>query len=158
MVDDNLKLPQEKIHCYQSEYKNAGEGLQNVGKAFEDWGATLTNHSIQAAYAIIAANWIVHGDAQTVLGNTWSKLSLVLVFIFLGLNLLATRWMIKWHYEQYLYADANPERWKKDFERSKMEQTAWPYTKRIQRLGVWLRRLKVWAPVMAAVLFIVSLF
>lgn len=92
------------------------------------------------------------------LGNTWSKLSLALVFIFLGINLLATRWMIKWHYEQHLYADANPEQWEIDFEKSKTGQTAWPYTEKIQNLGVWLRRLKVWAPVMAAVLFIVSLF
>ncbi len=158
MVGDNVKLPQEKNICYQSEYESAGEGLKQVGKAFDDWCAILTRHSIQAAYAIIAANWIVHGNTQTVLGNTWSKLSLALVFIFLGLNLLATRWMIKWHYKQYLYADANPERWEKEFEKSKTRQTAWPYTEKTQNLGVWLRRLKVWAPVIATVFFIVSLF
>ncbi|MBA7644511.1 hypothetical protein ES703_52255 [subsurface metagenome] len=158
MGDDNMKLPQEIRNCYQSEYKDAGEGLKQISKAFDDWCAILTRHSIQAAYAIIAANWAVHGNAQTVLDNVWSKLSLASVFIFLSLNLLATRWMIKLHYKHCLYADADPQQWKKDFEDSKARQTAWPYTEKIQNLGVWLRRLKIWAPVLAAVLFIISLF
>jgi hypothetical protein len=157
VVDDNMEIKKE-YKSHESEFGSAGEGLKEVGSAFNDWSAILTSHSIQAAYAIIAANWLVHGNAQTVLGNTWSKWSLALVFIFLGLNLLATRWMIKWHYKQYMYADADPERWEKGFEKSKTEQTPWPYTKKIQNIGVWLRELKVWAPVAATILFIISLF
>ena len=44
-----VKLPQEKNNCYQSEYESAGEGLKQVGKAFDGWCAILTRHSIQAA-------------------------------------------------------------------------------------------------------------
>ncbi|MFH1956986.1 MAG: hypothetical protein ABIJ15_00740 [bacterium] len=142
----------------QNRFKNAEEALKKLGQDFNDWCSILTTHSMQAAYAIIAANWAVHGNAQKILNNCCSKWSLVVVFLFLGVNLLATKWMIHKHYKQFLYAEENSERWEKEFRENKGKRTFWPYTKCIEYLGIALRWLKVGAPVIAALLFILSLF
>ncbi len=142
----------------QSEYATAGEGLKKLGQAFDDWASILTTHSVQASYAIIAANWAVHSNANAILANCYSKWSLVVILSFLGLNLLCTQLMIRMHYQQYLYAEKDSKRWQKEFEETRGKRAYWPYTKGIEHLGIFMRWLKVWAPVISTFLFIVSLF
>ncbi|MBN2438511.1 MAG: hypothetical protein JXL20_07905 [Deltaproteobacteria bacterium] len=142
----------------KGEFNNEGEALEKIGQDFNDWCFILTSHSLQAAYAIIAANWAVHGTAQEILGNWFSKWSMVFVFLFIGVNLLATRWMICMHYRQFLYAEEDPARWAKEFQESRGKRSFWPYTKKIEYLGIMLRGIKTWAPVLAALLFVLSLF
>jgi hypothetical protein len=141
-----------------SEFTSAGEALKKLGQDFNDWCSILTTHSIQAAYAIIAANWAVHRTTDAILNNSFAKWSLVIVFVFLGANLIGTRWMIRMHYDQFIYAEKDAERWKKEFEESRGKRCFWPYTKGIEHLGVFMRELKIWAPVIGATLFVLSLF
>lgn len=142
----------------QSEFITAGEALKKLGQDFNDWSSILTTHSVQASYAIIAANWAVHSNANSILANCFSKWSLVIILSFLGLNLLCTQLMIHMHYRQYLYAEKNSERWQKEFIETRGTRTYWPYTKNIEHLGIFMRWLKVWAPVISTFLFIISLF
>ena len=138
-------------------FESAGKALGELQTAFNDWGSILTTHSLQAAYAVIAANWAVHGATKKILDNCWSKWSLTIVLVFLGINLLATRCMVRLHYKQHLYAGENPNQWQREYEQSKGKRY-WPYTKCIEYLGVALRELKAWGPVIGAFLFVLSLF
>jgi len=137
------------------EFSSAGEALKKLGQDFNDWSSILTSHSVQLAYAIIAANWAIHGSTQSLLDNWLAKLSMAVILFYLGANLLTTRCMVGMHYNQYLYADKNPDRWQKEFEENKR---FWPYTERIEYLGVGMRFFKVWLPIIAAVLLIFSLY
>jgi len=138
-------------------FNSAGEAKEELQTAFNDWGSILTSHSIQIAFAIIAANWAVHGSARVILANCWSKWSMAIVLGFLGLDLLATRLMIWLHYKQILYSEEDVERWNKEYDQAKGKRY-WPYTKGIENLGRIFRELKACAPVSAAILFIISLF
>ena len=153
--EDKIPKNENFVGNDQSVFITAGEALKKLGQDFNDWSSILTTHSVQASYAIIAANWAVHSDANAILVNCYSKWSLV---IFLGLNLLCTQLMIRMHYRQYIYAEKDSERWQKEFKETRGKRTYWPYTKNIEHLGVFMRWLKVWAPVISAFLFIISLF
>ena len=142
----------------QGEFKTAGDALKKLGQDFNDWGSILTKHSIQAAYAVIAANWAVHGNAQNIINNSYAKASLVIVFLFLGINIFASGWMIRMHFNQYLHGEESSKRWETEFKKSRSKRTFWPYTKGIEYLGRALRLVKIWAPIIAAALFIFSLF
>jgi preprotein translocase subunit SecG len=138
-------------------FDDAGEALKEVEQAFDDWCSILTSHSLNATYAVIAANWAVHGNHQAILHNGWSKSSMTVALVFLGLNLLMTWWMSRLHDEQSSYAGRDPKRWEKEF-KEKSEDPYWPYTKWITNVGRALRALKVWMPIIAALFLIISLF
>ena len=135
--------------------ESPGAGTKEVQDAFNAWCEILTAHSLQASYAIIAANWAVHRGLDAILGNAWAKWSMAVVVAFLGFNLLATGWMAYLHYRQMLYAGDDSQRWEREYQQ---ELRYWPYTKKIENLGCILRVVKVVAPCAAAVLFVISLF
>ena len=83
---------------------------------------------------------------------------MAIIIGFLGLNLLCTRWMTLLYKERCEYANINKERWEKEFNEAATASSPWPYTKLIENLGFLLRMLKTWAPVIAGILFILSLF
>jgi len=138
-------------------FKTSGEAKKELQTSFDKWSSILTTHSIQIAFAIIAANWAVHGSASAILSNDWSKGSLVIILGFLGLDLLITR-LITWLlYKRILYAEKNVDRWNKEYIKAKGKRY-WPFTKSIEYIGLAFRELKVWAPILAAIFFIISLF
>lgn len=149
---------QEMDNLETSRYKNAGEALAQLNTDFNEWCSILTSHSLQTAYAVIAANWAVHGTAHKILENSWSTWSLALVFAFLGFNLVTTRCMIWLHFRQYMHAEEDNERWKAEFKASQNKRSPWPYTKSIEFLGKALRNVKLAIPLLAALFFIISLF
>ena len=58
-----------------SEFTSAGEALKKLGQDFNDWCSIFTTHSIQAAYAIIAANWAVHRTTDAILNNSFADIN-----------------------------------------------------------------------------------
>ena len=138
-------------------FKNADEVTGQLNQDFNDWCSILTTHSLQASYAIIGANWAVHGTASNILDNSFSKFSMLLIIVFLVLNIFANSWMIHLHHRRFIYAEENTNRWKVEFNQSKGKRY-WPYTKLIENLGVVHRFLKTFIPIIAALLFILSLF
>ncbi|OVE74484.1 hypothetical protein BVX94_00100 [bacterium B17] len=139
-------------------FKTAGEALDRLGRDFNDWSEILTTRSIQAAYALIAANWAVHSSVDAILQNIWAKRSLVSVFVFLGLNLVLSYFITGSLYRQYYRAESNLDAWEKEYEKSNKQPSAWPYTKTSEILGAALRAIKVWMVVLATLFFLVSLF
>ncbi len=141
-------------------FNSSGEAAKELQEGFNDWSSILTKHSIEATLATIAANWAVHGNAQTILSNVWSKWSLAIAIGFLGINLLGSGWMTYLYNQRRRYADDNQDRWETEFQEAGKitKSTPWPYTDLIQGLGSVTRFLKVTVPMIAALLFIVSLF
>jgi hypothetical protein len=136
-------------------FMSPGQAWSELYDSFNSWCEILTAHSLQASYAIIAANWAVHKGVDAILKNPYAKASMAFVILFLGLNLLIAGIMTLLHFKQLNYAEDNPNKWQEDFEQSKKH---WPYTKCIEDLGLILRGLKICLPFVAAILFLISLF
>ena len=149
-----MKNNSENICKQCASYKSAGEALKQLQMDFNDWSEMLTKFSVQAAYAIIAANWAVHGTSGTIASN-WSKWSMIVSIAFLGINLFSTFKMSTLHYKQCIYAEEDSDRWNQEFENSAFDKH-WPYTKNIEHFGKNIRIFKLWLPLVAAVLFIIS--
>ena len=62
------------------------------------------------------------------------------------------------HYDQHKYAEEDLIRWKKEYEAAKIKPGAWPYTQEVEDYGCKLRIIKLICPIIAAALFVVSLF
>jgi len=139
-------------------YEVPGDATQELYDGFNTWSAGLATHSIHAAYALVAANWAVHGSADAILTNPWAKASLAIVIGLLGFNLLCMGYMTWLYKRRCMYADNDKERWAKEFEDASKRKSAWPYTNLIQYLGECLRLLRIFAPTAAGFFFILSLF
>jgi hypothetical protein len=141
-------------------FNNPGEAVKELQEGFNDWSAILTKHSIETALAVIAANWAVYGDVKAILDNSWSKWSLAVAVGFLGINLVLTGSITFLYNRQRRHADTDKEKWKDEYEKAgeELKSVPWPYTDKIQCMGSILRFLKVVIPMIAATLFIVSIF
>jgi hypothetical protein len=139
-------------------FTNAGEAHTELVNAFNQWSSFLTTRSIEAALGIIAVNWAVYGSTEKILSNQYAKWSLITVIVFLGLNLLGTYWMAHLSRWRCRYADENRERWNREFNEASKKGSDWPYTPLIHGVGFALRELKVWVPILAGILFLMSLF
>lgn len=135
----------------------ANEAKEEVRLAYEKWSTKLTEHSMQLAYAVIAANWAAYRPASSIIENHWAAYSLATAILFLALNLIG-EWCLSHRLKrQYEYAEANQQRWKDEAERSDGKVVSWPYTSAIDRISSSLRFLKVTMPFAAAILFAYSL-
>ena len=113
---------------------------------------------MQAAYSIIAANWAVYGGANEILSNLFAKTSMAIVVTFIGLNLFFTGWMTILYEDRNVYANSDKERWEREFANETNSGSSWPYTDSIQNLWAFMRFLKISAPILAGVIFVVGLF
>jgi hypothetical protein len=139
-------------------FENAGDATKELFEGFNDWSGAVSTYGIQTAYAVIAANWAVYGNAQTILNNPWAKASMAIIIGFLGVNLLCIGLMTWLYGKRCTYANENNKRWQEEYERENRRSSSWPYTTFIERLGDFMRLLKVWAPVIGGVIFIIGLF
>ena len=139
-------------------FVSAGDAVKELFEGFNRWSASVSSYGMHMAYAVIAANWAVYGDAQAIIANGWAKFSVAIVITFLGLNLFCG-WLMTWQYaKRCKYADEDRNRWSDEFEKENTSPSAWPYTSFIERLGDFIRLLKVWAPLAAGILFVLGLF
>ena len=139
-------------------FSKAGDAAAELITGFNDWSANISLYGMHMAYAVIAANWAVYGNAQAILSNPWAKYSVAIVIFFLGLNLFCTWLMTNLYANQCDYANDDKIRWKKEFNNENITSSAWPYTKYIENLGDFIRIIKVWVPIVGGVVFILGLF
>jgi hypothetical protein len=137
-------------------YTNPVEALKDVGGAFNDWSGVLTSTSLQMCYAIVAANWVIYGSINAILDSWWAILSLGSVLLALGANMVVAYWMAKLHLNQFRYAEDNLNVWKEEFDKHGSSSHPWPFTQTIETVGLYSRRLKVWLPVVGAVLLFIG--
>ena len=141
--------------------QGALEKTAELQGAYNHWTEAFSNHSLQAAYALIAANWAVHGGpGASILNVQWAKWSLAVVFFFLGFNLIVSWCLGRMLDKRCKYAEANTTRWESEY-KSQLKRTeydSWPYTSLIEGIGIFQRYIKLFAPLVAAVFFGLSLF
>ena len=160
VVEDN-KISNIPEPTTNNDKNSAFSYLDKLNTDFNAWCELLTTHSMQACYALIAANWAVHGNIQHILCNIYSKWSIAIVLGFIGINLLLNWLMVQFHFSQYIHAERDIDAWTKeyiDYKDHVGDRTYWPYYKRIEYLGHFFRFIKMIFPFIAAVLFIKSLF
>ena len=106
----NNKNQKETALTNNRRFETAGDASKELFDGFNDWCGALSSYSVQTAYAILAANWAVHGTANAILNNIPAKLSMVVVILFLGLHLLGLRWMALLYKNRSEYANVDEER------------------------------------------------
>jgi hypothetical protein len=136
-------------------YSNAGEAQKDLQDDYEYWTGKLTDLSFQLSLAIIGANWAAFGNLETILRNTWAKLSLASIILGIAINLFGTKYLGEVLGKRLKYAEANPERWNQEYSDPPEH---WPFTAKSDALARFLREVKTWAPLIAGTLFLIGLF
>jgi hypothetical protein len=150
--------PMKSISKPKAYYESANEAVNAVHEGYSYWTGKLTDTSLQLSYAVIAANWAAFGSVDAILRSFWSKLSISLVVIGLGLSVMGAKFMGEWHRRRTEYALSDPARWNTEFAASVRKYDSWPFTQKIEFWGRAMREAKTWLPVVAGFLFIVALY
>lgn len=139
-------------------YETPQEALKSVASWFGSWTQALSERSVELSYALVAANWAVFGSKDKLLASSCAKLSLGLVVVFLGVNLILTRIMAEVLRRRFSYAEADPTRWVEEFERTKGTPDPWPSTTAIDGVARLLREARTWLPLGAGIAFLFAVF
>jgi hypothetical protein len=138
-------------------YKSPGEALKKVTSEYEYWSGKLTETSLQMCYALIGANWVVFGSLNGILNNAWAKMSMLMVILALGANIVGA-WLLSESLRKRVeYGEGHKEIWKKEYdEYLGAEKSAWPFTDGIQDTGRTMRIIKGVFTLLAGALLIVG--
>jgi len=148
------KMNQE-LGINENKNKSPEGGKNTLVEAYNAWSAGLGSYSVQAAYAIIAANWAVHAKTESILLNCYSTWSMGICVGFISVNILLVWFITELHNCRINKAMTSPEWWQREYD--KRAKTRWPYTWAIETLSLWLRIIKGFAPISAGLFFILSL-
>lgn len=149
--------PVAVISTTEGLYQSPADALKAVREDYLYWTGNLTDTSLQLSYAVLAANWAVFGSVNGILESFWSKLSVALVVVALGLSVWGAKWMGELHRQRIDYAEADAPRWKTEFSETAGKRDPWPFTSKIESLGRLTRNAKTWFPLGAGVSFIIAL-
>lgn len=140
-------------------FESAGDAAKELHEHLNAWTSGLSRYGQQAAFALIAANWAVHGTRSAILSNQFAKWSIAVALLYLGTHLLLVGFLVFLVRRRHRYADDDRSRWMQDFAReSKKKRSAWPYTNCIERTGEVMWCLHVIGPALSGVLLVISLF
>ena len=137
-------------------YASPQEALKKVSSEYEYWSGKLTETSLQMCYAIIGANWAVFGTVTGISHNIWSKLSLGMVMVALGSNVVAALRLSEALKKQMDYGEGNTDEWAYQYERSVGKNVAWPFTDAIQNMGKNMRFVKGGFAIAGAIFFLIG--
>jgi hypothetical protein len=137
-------------------YKNPAEGQRTIREEYLYWTGTLTRRSFELSVALLGANWAIFGTVDRVLSNPWSKASILLVGVNLGLNLVVALAMSEMHYHRWEEAEQEPEKWRRAWQEAAHTKSRWPFTKSIECLGRMLSWCKAVLPIASFASFLVG--
>src|SRR5262245_15947771 len=86
-------VPDVGLDRESGRYQTAGEALKSINDQFDHWTGRLGESSFHLSLAVIAANWAVLGSLSALAKNKYSLLSIAVVMISLGTDLLGTHFM-----------------------------------------------------------------
>jgi hypothetical protein len=139
-------------------FGSASDATKELHEQFNDWSAAIPKYGQQVALALIAANWAIYGSRAAILSNPFSKWSIAVAVLYLGVNLAGVSWMTRQFSKRKLYADEDVARWKREYEASIGVETNWPYTAYIDGFGGFMRCVHTFAPLASGALLLISLF
>jgi hypothetical protein len=134
-------------------------GQKELLDAFNIWSAGLSRHSVQAVYAIIAANWATHVQPnKPILTDTLATWSMGICIVFILANIILSGILTGLHRDRWREAEDKTEKWILDYNNRNDKKSKWPYTNKIENYGTVLRFIRVIIPLIAGGLFLISLF
>ena len=149
--------PLSTVSATETLYPSPAEALRAVRDDYLYWTGKLSDTSLQLSYAVIAANWAAFGSVNGVLASIWSKFSVGLVIVALGLSVVGAKWMGESLRRRIEYAETDTSRWKAEFEDNAGKGNPWPFTGAIDSLGRGMREARTWLPLVAGLLFVIAL-
>jgi uncharacterized membrane protein YagU involved in acid resistance len=155
-LSNRLKPPRRQLKV--GLFNSPNEALKDVQGYFQGWTKALTQTSFQLSFAVIAANWAAFGSVSEIMRNPFSKLSVALIVLGMGVNLLAS-WHLCNSLESRIHeAEACPEKWYFEFEKAVGKSNDFPHSPKTVLLARRLRIIKAWFPVIAGILFIAAIY
>jgi hypothetical protein len=139
-------------------FKSAADATSELHDHFGAWTGGLGKYGLQVVFALMAANWALHGSDASLLHNTWARSSMVVAVLYLGLLLLSMGFMVLLSWQRREYADEDKKRWAAEFKKSADGPSPWPYTETIERLGNVMAVLHVLGPLLSGTLLLASIF
>jgi hypothetical protein len=137
-------------------YESAAEALKDLEDTYNYWSGKITESSTAFALGLIAANWAVYGS-KGLKELLCPRLSVFCALLLLLTGLLIAQAMTSEHDLLHQKAENDPASWEAQYVQAKTNKDdPWPYSKKVERLGLWGRRLKVWLPIAGAVFFLIS--
>ncbi len=134
-------------------YKNAGEASEEVYESYNEVTGLFGKYAVEICYALIGANWAVHGTSHGILDNEYAKWSVAAALIFLGMNLILAG-AHAFCLGTIVDDSTDEESWKEAFQAAEKE---WPYTKNIEDIGLARTILRFVCPLIGTILFIASI-
>jgi hypothetical protein len=139
-------------------YKDPNTAATAVKESYDYWTGKLTESSFALSLAVIGANWAVFGSVDRVLNNIWSELSIATVVVSLAIGLVGAWKLGGMLRQRAIYAEADRQRWNREFEENSGKETPWPFTSTIDKLAVFLRWTRTFLPVLGGMFFLLALF
>jgi hypothetical protein len=139
-------------------FESAADATSELHEHFGAWTAGLGKYGLQVAFALMAANWALHGSNTGLLQNPLAKWSMIIAVAYLGLLLLSMAFMVHQSWLRRQYADADKARWLEEFKAVATQPSAWPYTPSMERTGNVMAALHVLGPLLSGALLLVSIF
>ena len=136
-----------------SKFTKSSEGVEELRHEFNYWSGVLESRSVQMAYGVIAANWVIH-EQTGILNSDGALLSVLVAVGFLAVQLTMTRKMATLHGDRIDFARTSKGEWEQEFETR--ASTEWPYTKEIESYGARIRVLRIVLPGLSGVLFAIG--
>jgi len=139
-------------------FKSAADAAAELHEHFGNWTAGLGKYGLQVAFALMAANWALHGANATLLHNPWAKWSMITAVIYLALLLLSMGFMVRESWLRREYADVDKARWAREFRAAADRPSPWPYSAAMERMGNLMAVLHVLGPMLSGALLMISIF
>lgn len=139
-------------------FKDAGDASKELYDDFGAWTASLGKYALQLAFALMAANWALHGSSKNILDNPWATASMFCAVLYLTAFVVLMRLRTEEVRRQYEYAEGNKDLWHQEYLDNLQIDSRWPYTKRCEDLAGLLQWLHFLGPLLCGLLLLISVY
>lgn len=157
-VEEQLTAAQSPAPLTGGLYATSNDALKAVRDDYLYWTGKLTEASFQLSVGIIAANWAVFGTKDAIIENLFSRGSISVVVLSLGISLIAAKVMGEAHLRIIEKAESDLDQWQRDFVTTLNTTSPWPFTVKIDRSGRFFRGCRLWFPLAGGLLFLLALW
>jgi heme/copper-type cytochrome/quinol oxidase subunit 2 len=153
------KYPRGRISLAASaaarRFQQPADATKELHDHFNAWTGGLSSYALQVTFALIGANWALHGSQ--IFDDRWATLSMTVAILYLAIRLVLYGAMVLVTWYRHRYADADKQRWAQEFHESADKESAWPYSRWNDIIGATLHWLHVILPLTCGVLLLVSI-
>jgi hypothetical protein len=137
-------------------FQQATDATKELHDHFNAWTTGLSGYALQVTFALIGANWALHGSQ--IFGDRWATLSITVAILYLAIRLALYGAMVLVTWYRHRYADADKKRWSREFRENADKESPWPYSRWNDIIGATLHWLHVILPFACGVLLLVSIW